>query len=481
MAVTTSRSSAAPRPAADVSILDSAMAPADPQALAQLRAGTAAADLVSPPVALPDFHLKGDKEMPSSIAIATRDTIRPTYSSASLNCGMALVSLKIDRPSAAAVADFFRRVRERHPSPPTYRRDLTAEDVVRCAAEGGRFAVDRFGIDPHQLDRVEEHGHLSVERYGGLSRVRRELPWSVKQLSRIRFASIGRSNHFIELQEVEEILDPRAASLLGLERGQVTMQYHGGGGSLPGELGMLFGRRKRYPLPVRLQMAAQKPLYHFGRARSIRALRRRRELYFSGSCPPIDRMEPEGERVMLANAMAMNYGFAFRLAAYASLTELLREAVGDSGETLVVDSPHNTIYEEQLGGVPAIVHRHNACRIYPAETQTGHPVFGRIGRPLLLPGTSRTASYVCIPGDRPEVALNSASHGAGDSIKRFAKAGLSQVDPRGRTTLRFDYAASQPVELPHLDDRGVDDVMTTLITNGVLRPVARLRPFAVLN
>ena len=184
---------------------------------------------------------------------------------------------------------------------------------------------------------------------------------------------------------------------------------------------------------------------------------------------------------MLANAMAMNYGFAFRLAAYASLTELLREAVGDSGETLVVDSPHNTIYEEQLGGVPAIVHRHNACRIYPAETQTGHPVFGRIGRPLLLPGTSRTASYVCIPGDRPEVALNSASHGAGDSIKRFAKAGLSQVDPRGRTTLRFDYAASQPVELPHLDDRGVDDVMTTLITNGVLRPVARLRPFAVLN
>ncbi len=119
--------------------------------------------------------------------------------------------------------------------------------------------------------------------------MRRELPWSVKQLSRIRFATIGPSNHFIELQEVEEILDPRAAALLGLERGQVTMQYHGGGGSLPGELGMLFGRRKRYPLPVRLQMAVQKPLYHFGRARSIRALRRRRELYFSGSCPPIDR------------------------------------------------------------------------------------------------------------------------------------------------------------------------------------------------
>jgi tRNA-splicing ligase RtcB len=146
-----------------------------------------------------------------------------------------------------------------------------------------------------------------------------------------------------------------------------------------------------------------------------------------------------------------------------------------------VDSPHNTIYEEQIDGLPAIVHRHNACRIYPAETQAGHPVFGQIGRPLLLPGTSRTASYVCIPGDRPDAALNSASHGAGDSIKRFVDAGISKPDPRGRVTLRFDYAAPQPVEVPHLDNRGVDDVMTTLITNGVLRPVARLRPFAVLN
>ena len=59
----------------------------------------------------------------------------------------------------------------------------------------------------------------------------------VKQLSRIRFATIGPSNHFIELQEVEEVLDPEAAALLGVERGQVTLQYHGGGGSLPGELG----------------------------------------------------------------------------------------------------------------------------------------------------------------------------------------------------------------------------------------------------
>src|SRR5205823_6248990 len=134
-----------------------------------------------------------------------------------------------------------------------------------------------------------------------------------KQLSRIRFGTIGPSNHFIELQEVEEVLDPEAARLLGIDAGQITLQYHGGGGALTGELGVLFGRRKRFPKALRLQMALQKPLYHFGRARSFDELRRRKALYFSGGFPPVERDSPEGEQLMLANVMAMNYGFAFRL------------------------------------------------------------------------------------------------------------------------------------------------------------------------
>ena len=64
-------------------------------------------------------------------------------------------------------------------------------------------------------------------------------------------------------------------------------------------------------------MAVQKPLYHLARARSIEEFRRRRALYFSGGCPPVERGGAEGERLMLANVMAMNYGFAFRLSVYA--------------------------------------------------------------------------------------------------------------------------------------------------------------------
>lgn len=464
-----------------VRIFQSADSPADHLALTVLREGVANADLAMPAAALPDFHLKDDKEMPSSIAVATRETIRPTLTCCSLNCGMTLVALDIERPRIGAITDFYQRVRERLPFPPTYRRELTPDEVVRCAAEGAQFAVEKFDVDPAALSGIEEGGRLDVDPYGGAERIQRELPWSIKQLSRIRFGTIGPSNHFIELQQVEEVLDPEAASLLGVEAGQVTLQYHGGGGTLPGQLGVLFGARKRYTRPLRIQMAVQKPLYHLARARSAQELRRRTALYFSGGFPPVERDGVEGERLMLSNVMAMNYGFAFRVAVYAILTELLSETFGAVGSRLIVDSPHNSIYEESINGETAVVHRHNAARAYPASRMAHHPVFGRIGQPLLLPGTNRTSSYLCVAGEGAHRSLYSASHGAGTTVKDFVARGLSGRDPRGRVTLRFDYSHGGPTEVEQLDDRGVDETLGILRDHDILRPVARLRPFAVLN
>jgi tRNA-splicing ligase RtcB len=228
-------------------------------------------------------------------------------------------------------------------------------------------------------------------------------------------------------------------------------------------------------------MGVQKPLYHLARARSIEQLRLRRSLYFSRDCPPIDREGPEGERLMLANAMAMNYGFAFRLSTYASLRTLIRKSFGGVDARLIVDSPHNSIYEEELDGRKVLVHRHNAARAYPASRMTDHPVFGRIGQALLLPGTNRTSSYVCTAGDAAHRSLYSACHGAGTTVTQFIDSGVTGADPRGRATLRFRYSTVEPVEIGQLDDRGVDEALRILAGNGIVRPVARLRPFAVLN
>jgi RNA-splicing ligase RtcB len=462
-----------------LTIFDSPDATADPGLLARLRAGTATADLAAPPVVLPDFCHKEKSEMPSSIAVATRGAIRPTLTDAALNCGMALATLDVERPSDAAVAEFYRRVVERFPDPPRWNRELTRGEVLRAATEGAEFSAERFGLDQRDLDRVEEFGHLDVEEFGGAAFARKELPWICTQLARLRFGTIGPSTHFLELQQVEEITEPAIAAALGVSLGQVTVQFHNGGGVLTGQIGEMFARRKAASRALRAEMALAKPLMHL-RGRDRAALRTRFSTYFTLGCPSIPISGDEGRRVMLAQRLSMNYGFAYRLATYAALRGLAADVFG-AEMRLVVDSPHNSIYSETVGGAPAFVHRHNAARAWPPELMIGHPAFAETGQPVLVPGTNRTSSFLCAPDVWANRSLYSACHGTGSIISAFVRDGRSGLDPMGRRTLRYGYSDAAPVEVMHYDDRGVDAALSILSGNRLVRPVARLRPFAVLT
>src|SRR6185437_12165816 len=279
-------------------VFDSQAAPADERMLERLGEGTDDAGLAAPPVVLPDFCHKAKSEMPSSIAVATAGEIRPALTDAALNCGMALMTLDIERPPARSVTDFYRQVAERFPSPPNWRRELTARDVLLAATEGADFAAERFGLTGDELDRIEERGRLDIDAYGGAARAARELPWLVVQMSRLRFGAIGPSTHFLELQEVEDILDPAAAAELGIRPGQVTVQFHNGGGVLTGQLGALYARRKSASRMLRAEMSVQKPLSHLLPPRS--GLRQRLAAYFSAGCPAVPVDGDDGRRVRRA-------------------------------------------------------------------------------------------------------------------------------------------------------------------------------------
>jgi tRNA-splicing ligase RtcB (3'-phosphate/5'-hydroxy nucleic acid ligase) len=462
-------------------VFDSADLPADPDVLNALDMGTVGVDLAAPPVVLPDFHHKRNMEMPSSIAVATQGTIRPTFTSSSVNCGMALIALDCDRPAEAAIESFYTMVKKRYPYPTKGQRDLTYGEVISAATQGGEFAVDRFGVDEAELERVEEGGRLDLERWGGAGRLRKEIPALTWQLARLRFGTIGPSNHFVELQQVEEVIDHEAAALLGIAEGQLTLQYHAGGGVLTGEIGHLFQRRKDTARVMRAAMAVEKPLYHLASARSMEQLRTRMRLFFGKAAEPVDLDSEEGQRLMLANAAAMNYGYAFRMTTYAALERLAVKAFGGERGRLVVDSPHNSIYEEQVGGSPAVVHRHNSCRAYPGALMPAGTTFATTGQAVLLPGTHRTSSYLAVAGDRSQASLHSACHGAGTVIDQFERAGTSQLDRYGRYTRRFRYTDDAPTRAEHLDDNGVNAAMSVLTGHGIVKPVARMRPFAVLH
>lgn len=460
---------------------DPSLLPADREVMTALGRQVGGADLAAPPVVLPDFHHKSKMELPSSVTVATRNTIRPDLTGSSVNCGMALMAVDSEVPTERAVDRFMRAVRERYPYPTRGRRDLTAREVVRAAAQGAEFGVERWDAPPEDLERIEEGGRLDLDRYGGVDRLTGELPELALQLARFRFGTVGPSNHFVELQRVEEILDAERAEKLGVIQGQLTIQYHGGGGVLTGEIGRLFFRRKDYPRQIKAVNAVLKPWFHLRSARSFAQLRQRLALYFTDGCTGVDLDSDEGQRLMLANAAAMNYGFAFRVATYASLRRLAAETFGGAVGRLVVDSPHNSIYEEPVDGGPALVHRHNSCRAYPAQMMAAGTTFAETGQAVLLPGTHRTSSYLAVAADTSGTSLHSACHGAGTVVSDLVRRGISGRDPLGRSTQRYQYDDSAPTTAPHFDDRGVNAALDVLVRNGLVHPVARMRPVAVLH
>lgn len=460
---------------------DPSLLPVDRDVLSGLSRQVGGADLAAPPVVLPDFHHKSKMELPSSVAVATRSTVRPDLTGSSVNCGMALIAVDAEVPTDRAIDTFMRAVRERYPYPTKGRRELTVREVVRAADEGAEFGVERWDAPPEDLERIEEGGRLDLERYGGIDRLTAELPGLALQLARLRFGTVGPTNHFVELQRVEEVLDPARAEKLGVTEGQLTIQYHGGGGVLAGEIGRLFFRRKDYPRQIKAVNAVLKPWFHLRTARSYAQLRERLALYFTDGCPPLSLASDEGQRLMLANAAAMNYGFAFRVSTYATLRRLAAEAFGGATGRLVVDSPHNSIYEEHVNGSSAVVHRHNSCRAFPADMMTPGTTFADTGQAVLLPGTHRTSSYLAVAGDSASTSLHSACHGAGTVVSNLVKRGVSGPDPLGRSTRRYRYDDGTPGRAEHFDDRGVNAALDVLVCHGLVKPVARMRPLAVLH
>ena len=112
---------------------------ANRDALSVVQSRVSNADLAAPPVVLPDFHHKSKMELPSSVAVATQNTVRPDLTGSSVNCGMALIALDSDDADPRAVERFMRGVRERFPYPTQGRKDLSAHEVLRAAEFGAEF------------------------------------------------------------------------------------------------------------------------------------------------------------------------------------------------------------------------------------------------------------------------------------------------------------------------------------------------------
>ena len=394
--------------------------------------------------ATPDFH-PGDGGVPIGTVAASDSLVVPGLVGGDINCGMRLhvTDLTVDRflagkPAlvAALRGDYLLGTRD------IALRGAAMEATLRDGLPGfweegarhpiGRLARIDWGRLGQELDRVFENGHLGTGDVEILPAALREAEATVREDG---LGTIGRGNHFVEVQVVEEIVDRARAWEWGVKVGQVALMIHSGSRMLGKAVGALWADRAREAWPQMARFPASRifPI----------CLRERPEL---------------AEAYLSAEAAASHYAFLNR----ALLAELFRgrlaEVYGEVDAPLVYDVPHNLTLREG----DSVVARKGATPARP-------------GQPVLIPGSMGTSSFLLVGKGAPRL-LSSASHGAGRSRSRMDMAHLDR-----------DQLGLQGVECHTLRDeriieeapagyKPIHDVIDAQVAAGGVEVVARLRP-----
>lgn len=455
--------------------------PPDPLAMQILERIERTGLLACPPVALPDMHVKPRLETPSSTATATRDTVVLGLTSPSPNCGMALArtALTVADLDSASVDALFDKLAHRLPFTPRPSPTLTLAEMLDVLRRGAVAAVERYGLDPATPHYMDQKGN-AVPSEADIASVKRAIPAALVEIGRWEFGQVGRGNHFLELQVVEEICDATVAQAWGLAKGQVVVMFHADSGYLGAFVGRLYAHRRKNSLRGRLYEWRVKLPFQLTAGRPNRLWRRINYHLLPRRWAPIPVDSEEGQRALLALQAAANYAYANRIAVLAALREGMQAVWGthSAPPALIWDAPHNGIRRERLGadGQTVWVHRHNAARVVPPSALPSDSPYRGTGQPVFLPGTERIVSYLGVGGTGAAGTLYSVNHGTGQLASLLGK-----PLPDAATTRVYGYAGRPPTERPHLSDDGVMAVVNVLADADLARPVARLRPVAVLK
>ena len=200
----------------------------------------------------------------------------------------------------------------------------------------------------------------------------------------------------------------------------------------------------------------------------------------------------EGAAYLDAMRAAGNYAFANRSALTQRLRNVLRTQLGSDGELDVVyDVSHNIAKVEDHivhgKSCKCCVHRKGATRALGGDHPELANRFSSVGQPVLVPGDMGTASWVLAgPKTGSNDAFSSSCHGAGRQLSRTAarksvdsSALIKRLEESG-IHVRAKTPNVLAEEAPEAY-KDVDEVIALTEAANLARPVARLRPFAVIK
>ena len=386
-----------------------------------------------------------------------------------INCGVRLLttvfSEKDIRPKLKELTDvIFRNVPCGLGS---RRRDfkVTPHDLDRIVMEGVQRIVDLGFGRPEDVSHCEEGGRMEGADPNKVSPAAKD-----RGLSQI--GTLGSGNHFLEIQKVDKIFDPKVAKVFGINsEGQATVMIHCG------------SRGYGHQVCSDYLRVMERAIHKYKMALPDREL----------ACAP--GTSDEAQDYYKAMACAVNFAFVNRQMithwVRQSFQQVFKEPSEKIGLDLIYDVAHNIakIEEHKIdGGLKKVwVHRKGATRAFPPGHEDVPDDYRGYGQPVIIPGSMGTGSWLLVGTKKAmEVSFGSTAHGAGRMMSRAAAKKRfwgdrvkKELENRG-IVVRSESAVVLAEEAdPAYKD--VDKVAKVSNDVGIATSVARLVPLAVVK
>jgi len=337
---------------------------------------------------------------------------------------------------------------------------LKSSSLVEVCLRGAAWAVAKGYGEPEDLQRTEEYGCMPGADPSLLSRkaVERGLP---------QLGSLGSGNHFLEIQKVDKLYDPKIAAVFNVYApGQILVMIHCGSRGLGHQVASDNIRRME-------ESGGYKDLPD-------------RQLI----CAPIN--SQSGRQYYKSMSSAVNFAFANRQMIAFAIRKVFASIMGTSrGMSQVYDVCHNIAKFENHkidGKVQELcIHRKGATRSFGPGREEIPSVYRSVGQPVFIPGSMGTASYIMVGTKEAEVlCFGSTAHGAGRVMSRHAARSRFRGENIKRELAEKDILLQSNSWKGVAEEaaqvyKDVDEVVRISHQAGIGKLVARLIPVAVLK
>jgi tRNA-splicing ligase RtcB len=437
----------------------------EPGAIQQLANVATMPGIVKYALAMPDIHWGYGFPIGGVAAFdISTGVISPGGVGFDINCGVRLLATPLSVQDLKNRRELVERLYQAVPTGVGAKADLrlSGRELEEMMLAGSRWAVEHgYGV-PRDIARCEEQGAMKGADTSSVSQKARQRGFP-------QSGTLGSGNHFLEIQEVAEIYDPKAASIFGISRGQIAVMIHCGSRGL--------GHQVCTDHLRNLEAATKK----YGIELPDRQL----------ACAPVT--SPEGKAYFGGMAAAANYAWANRQMITDMTRKVLAKLYGIPYEQmpLVYDVAHNVAKMEvhTVDGKEArvCVHRKGATRAFGPGSPDLPFEFAETGQPVIIPGSMGTPSFL-LRGTTVamEKTFGSTCHGSGRVTSRTqAKKEVRGKDIREQLAregiiVRAPSEASIAEEAPQVY-KPSEEVVRVVDALGISRLVAKLVPLGVIK